>query len=131
MKSLPFAVQLSLIVFLILIIPFIILMSYTGSTTLKFSEEEIARSSLEDIELNRRFTTLRNEMDILSSAFTHIENKEKELKFLLIEREKDAGKLLRFLENLQELAGPVFGTTITIGLSETGFDLDGIHQCGT
>jgi len=55
-KSLPFAVQLSLIVFLILIVPFIILMSYTGSTTLKFSEEEIARSSLENIELNRRFT---------------------------------------------------------------------------
>ena len=56
MKSLPFAVQLSLIVFLILIIPFIILMSYTISTTLKFSEEEIARSSLENIELNRRYT---------------------------------------------------------------------------
>ena len=56
MKSLPFAVQLSLIVFLILIIPFIILMSYTGSSTLKFSEEEIARNSLENIELNRRFT---------------------------------------------------------------------------
>ena len=56
MKSLPFAVQLSLIVFLILIIPFIILMTYTGSSTLKFSEEEIARSSLENIELNRRLT---------------------------------------------------------------------------
>jgi AraC-like DNA-binding protein len=55
-KSLPFAVQLSLIVFLILIVPFIILMSYTGSTTLKFSEEEIARSSLENIGLNSRLT---------------------------------------------------------------------------
>jgi len=55
-KSVPFAVQLSLIVFLILIIPFIVLMSYTGSTTLRYSEEEIARSSLENIELNRRFT---------------------------------------------------------------------------
>ena len=56
MKSVPFAVQLSLIVFLILIIPFIILMSYTGSTTLRYSEEEIARSSLEHIELSSRFT---------------------------------------------------------------------------
>jgi YesN/AraC family two-component response regulator len=56
MKSVPFAVQLSLIVFLILIIPFIILMSYTGFTTLRYSEVEIARSSLEHIELNRRFT---------------------------------------------------------------------------
>jgi AraC-like DNA-binding protein len=56
MKSVPFAVQLSLIVFLILIIPFIVLMSYTGYTTLRYSEEEIARSSLEHIELNRRFT---------------------------------------------------------------------------
>jgi AraC-like DNA-binding protein len=171
-------------------------------------------------------TALRNEMDILSSAFTHIENKEKELKFLLGEREKDAeilairnlledgplprqeaeileqvfphrlfrvavaapdnfddyhrrtsaeqrsyqrylflsraaeiniapmalrgvyylesqialiinmkeendtGKILSFLEGLRELAPPVFGTTITIGLSETGFDLDAVHQCG-
>jgi len=56
MKSVPFAVQLSLIVFLILIIPFVILMSYTGFTTLRYSEVEIARSSLEHIELNRRFT---------------------------------------------------------------------------
>ncbi|MCL2832679.1 MAG: helix-turn-helix domain-containing protein [Treponema sp.] len=56
MKKLPFAVQLSLIVFLILIIPFIILMSYTGTTTLREAEVEIARSSLEHIELNSRFT---------------------------------------------------------------------------
>ncbi len=56
MKSLPFAVQLSLIVFLILIIPFIVLMSYIGSSTLRYSEEEIARNSLEHIELDCRFT---------------------------------------------------------------------------
>jgi len=55
MKSVPFAVQLSLIVFLVLIIPFVVLMSYTGFTTLRYSEVEIARSSLEHIELNRRF----------------------------------------------------------------------------
>jgi AraC-like DNA-binding protein len=55
-KSIPFAVQLSLFVFLILIIPFIALMSYTSYATLQYSEEEIARNSLENIEVNRRFT---------------------------------------------------------------------------
>lgn len=56
MKSVPFAVQLSLIVFFILIIPFIILMSYTGTTTLREAEVEIARSSMEHLELNSMFT---------------------------------------------------------------------------
>ena len=56
MKNVPFSVQLSLIVFLILLVPFIILMSYTGATTLNEAEVEIARSSMEHIELTGRFT---------------------------------------------------------------------------
>jgi AraC-like DNA-binding protein len=65
-KSMPFAIQLSLILFLVLIIPFIALMTYTVYSTLRYSEEEIARNALESIEVNRRFT--ENFMNNISSS---------------------------------------------------------------
>jgi AraC-like DNA-binding protein len=168
---------------------------------------------------------VRNEMDILSSAFTKIGHKEKELRDLLNEREKDAAllairnllsddpltpqetgileqvlphkyfrvavaaldnyeeyrrrttteqrayhrfifisgaeksavsplilrgvhlfeaqialvinvnekietaELMPFLKTLQGTAKPVFGTTLTIGLGETGYAMNGVYQC--
>jgi len=55
-KSIPFVVQLSLIILFILIIPLIVIMSYIGYTTLQYTKEEIASNSLENIELSHRFT---------------------------------------------------------------------------
>jgi AraC-like DNA-binding protein len=62
----PFAVQLSLILFLVLVIPFIALITYTVYSTLRYSEEEIAQNSLANIEVKRRFT--ENFMNNISAS---------------------------------------------------------------
>ena len=67
-------VQLTLIVFFILVIPLVVIISYTGTSTLQYTKDEIAANSLETIELNRRYT--ENFMDNISAsihrlAFSH------------------------------------------------------------
>jgi len=66
LKRIPFVVQLSLIVFVILIIPLIIIMSYIGYTTLRYTKDEIAQNALQNIELSRRVT--ENFIDNISAS---------------------------------------------------------------
>jgi hypothetical protein len=53
-KHIPFLIQLSLIMFLIMVVPCITLMLYSNHTILRLSEGEIANTALSNIEATRR-----------------------------------------------------------------------------
>lgn len=66
MKRIPLTVQLSLVLFLVLVIPCVALTTYSSHLISRSSEAEIARASLENIETSRQLTEMK--MSTVSSS---------------------------------------------------------------
>jgi AraC-like DNA-binding protein len=74
-KNIPFVIQLSLIMFLIMGVPCIVLMLYSNHTIMRYSDEEIAGAALSNIEANRRLNeSIMNR--VRASVLRFVENQD-------------------------------------------------------
>ncbi|MDR2101927.1 MAG: hypothetical protein LBP43_05100, partial [Treponema sp.] len=74
-KNIPFVIQFSLIMFLIMGIPCIVLMLYSNHRIMQYSDEEIANAALSNIEVSRRLNeSIMNRVS--ASVLRFVENQD-------------------------------------------------------